>query len=147
MSNMKETQEQLVATMREWQKVENQGVVSTSQIMEQTNNPLLRLVMEIIQRDSQMHYRVQDLIAGSLESKALELNIDEMATLAGMIEKHLELEQKTIDMARESLEKIKGKGLAIQSYLLEYLLKDEEKHAEILQNLSGIRSHMYPYGS
>lgn len=146
MASMKETQEQIVANMREWQSIENQGIVSTSQIIEKTTNPLVRLVMEIIQRDSQMHYRVQEMIADSLESKVIELNVDEMAQIAGMIEKHIELEQRTIDLAAEALEKIKSRGMALQTYLIEYLLKDEEKHAEILQNLSGIRGKMYPYG-
>lgn len=147
MPTMKETQEQIVSSMREWQKIENQGIVSTSQIIEQSKNPLVRLIMEIIQRDSQMHYRVQDLVADSLESKIVELNVEEMALLSEMIEKHLELELRTIQLAQGALEKIKGRGMAIQTYLIEYLLKDEEKHAEILQNLSGIRGKMYPYGS
>ncbi len=146
-TTMKQTQEELVANMREWQKIENRGIVSTSQIIEQSRNPLVRLVMEIIQRDSQMHYRVQELIADSLESKAIELNVDEMALLTEMIEKHLALEQRTIELAKESLEKMNGRGMAIQTYLIEYLLKDEEKHNEILQNLAGIRGKMYPYAS
>ena len=48
----KEAQEKIVANMRRWQRVENASVASTGQIIEKTDNPIVRLVMEIIQRDS-----------------------------------------------------------------------------------------------
>ena len=62
----KAVQDALVANMQEWRKIENQSVASTGRVMEQTENPIVRLVMEIIQRDSQMHHRVQEWIADSL---------------------------------------------------------------------------------
>ena len=36
--------------------------------MEKTDNPLIKLVMEIIQNDSKMHYRVQEHDRRHLES-------------------------------------------------------------------------------
>ena len=62
----KETQEQLISNMRAWQKVENASVASTGKVIENTDNAMVRIIMEIIQRDSQMHYRVQEMIADSL---------------------------------------------------------------------------------
>ena len=144
--SMKEAQELIVKNMRKWQKIENAGVASTGKIIEQTENPIVRLVMEIIQRDSQMHYRVQEMIADSLESKALALSTDELGTIWEMIEDHIKLEKSTIDLAKSSLEAIKkSKGMLVQAYLLEYLLKDEQKHDEILANLEKIKGGMYPY--
>lgn len=144
--SMKEAQERIVANMKRWQKVENASVASTGRIIEQTENPIVRLVMEIIQRDSQLHYRVQELIADSLERKALALSTDEVAAVWGMIEEHIKLEKQTIEIAKASLEAIgKSKGMLVQAYLLEYLLKDEEKHEAILANLGAIKSKMYPY--
>ena len=40
----------------------------------------------------------------------------------------------------------KNKGMAVQAYLLEYLLIDEEKHDAILSKLESIKKSMYPYG-
>ena len=77
----KEAQEHLVKNMRNWQKVENSAVASTGAIIEKTDNPIIRLVMEIIQRDSQMHYRIQDLIADTLEGKTIALNPDEVGKI------------------------------------------------------------------
>lgn len=144
--SMKEAQEQIVANMKRWQKIENAGIVSTSKIMEKVDNPIVRLVMEVIQRDSQMHYRVQQLIAESLESKALSLQPEELATVWDMIEQHQKLERETVELATKSVEAIgKAKGMLVQNYLLGYLLKDEQKHEDLLINLEKIKSGMYPY--
>lgn len=143
----KEAQEKIVANMTKWQKIENAAVSSTGRIIEQTENPIVRLVMEVIQRDSQMHYRVQELIKDSLTTKAIALTPDEVGNVWGAIEKHIELEKQTISLAKDSLAAIEGKkGMLVQAYLLEYLLKDEEKHDEILDKLNEIKKGMYPYG-
>lgn len=142
----KEAQEHIVANMRNWQKVENAAVASTGAIIEKTDNPIIRLVMEIIQRDSQMHYRVQDLIADTLEGKAMALSPEEVGKIWDMVEKHIELEKKTVALAKDSLDATEGKkGLIVQRYLIEYLLKDEQKHDEILANLEAVKKDMYPY--
>lgn len=145
--SVKEAQEKIVQNMRKWQKIENASVASTGKIIEQTENPIVRLIMEIIQRDSQMHYRIQELIADSLESKAITLAPEEVGNVWGAIEKHIELEKETVKLAEESLKAAEGKkGMVVQSYLLDYLLKDEEKHNAILANLEEIKKGMYPYG-
>lgn len=143
----KEAQEKIVENMTKWQKIENAAVSSTGRIIEQTENPIVRLVMEIIQRDSQMHYRVQELVKDSLTTKAIALTPDEVGAVWGAIEKHIELEKQTVTLAKDSLAAIEGKkGMLVQAYLLEYLLKDEEKHDEILDKLNEIKKGMYPYG-
>ena len=142
----KEVQEAIVDNMRRWQKIENASVASTGKVIEKTNNPIVRIVMEIIQRDSQMHYRVQEMIADSLESKTMALNPDELAEVWTMIENHIELEKKTVELAEEALAALKGKKMVVQEYLLHYLLEDEEKHNHILDQLGVIKKGMYPYG-
>ncbi len=143
----KEAQEAIVKNMRKWQKIENASVASTGKIIEQTENPIVRLVMEIIQRDSQIHYRIQELIADSLESKTITLTPEEVGNVWGAIEKHIKLEKETVELAEASLKAAEGKkGLLVQSYLLDYLLKDEEKHNAVLANLEAIKKGMYPYG-
>ena len=142
----KEIQAQVVTNMRRWQKIENASVASTGKVIEQTENPVVRLVMEIIQRDSQMHYRIQELIADSLETKTVTLTPDELGKVWGLIEKHIELEKKTVEYANEALAALKGKKMVVQEYLLEYLLIDEQKHNKVLESLETIKKGMYPYG-
>ena len=144
--SMKEAQEQIVANMKAWRKIENASIASTGKIMEKVENPIVRLVMEIIQRDSQMHYRVQQLIEDSLEKTALTLQPEELAAVWSMIEDHQKLERQTMELATKSLEAIgKSKGMLVQHYLLKYLLADEQKHEDILVNLEKIKGGMYPY--
>ena len=66
----KEMQERLVENMKKLQAIEDMSVASTGRIIGETQNPLIRLIMEIIQRDSHMHRRVQEFIAGTLEQQA-----------------------------------------------------------------------------
>jgi len=142
----KETQEKLVTNMRNWQKIENASVASTGRVIEKTQNPIVRLVMEIIQRDSQMHYRVQEMIADSLE-KSIAITPEDVGEVWGMIEDHIKLERKTLELAEMALEAIKGsKGMLVQAYLLEYLMDDEKKHNQLLDRLANVQKGMYPYG-
>ncbi len=142
----KELQEKLITNMKHWMKVENQSVSSTGQVIEKTDNPVVRMVMEIIQRDSQMHYRVQELIADSLESKTISITPEELGEVWGLIEKHIAIEQRTIELANQALEGLEGKKMVVQEYLLRYLLEDETKHNNLLENLATIKDGMYPYG-
>ena len=143
----KEAQQKIVANMRKWQKIEDASVASTGQVIAQTKNPLIRLVMEIIQSDSQLHYRIQELIADSLSKKAIAVSPEEIGKVWKLIEKHIALEKRTITLAKSSLAAIEGKkGMLVQAYLLEYLMKDEQKHDAVLENLEAIKKGMYPYG-
>jgi len=142
----KERQEQLVENMKKWQKIENAAVVSTGKIIAKTNNPLIRLVAETIQQDSQHHHRVQQMIVDSMEKSPVSLQPEDVAEVWDLIKEHIEIEKKTIEFAKEGLEAIKGmKHLSPQHYLINYLLKDEEKHDEMLEALEKFKRDLYPY--
>jgi len=142
----KEAQEKIVANMKRWQKIENAAIASTGAVIDKTDNPIVKLVMEIIRRDSQMHHRVQGMVADSLERGPVSLNPDELGEVWDLIEKHIELEKQTIELATSSLDATEGKkGLLLQRYLLDYLLRDEQKHDAMLENLETIKKGMYPY--
>ena len=142
----KEIQEKIVDNMRRWQKIKHASVASTGNVIENTDNPVVRLVMEIIQNDSQMHYRVQELIAYSLETGTINLNPYELSKVWDMIDKHIKLEEKTIELATEAKAALKGKKMVVQEYLIDYLLIDEQKHEKILETMETIKKGMYPYG-
>ena len=51
--------DEMLGVLRQWQGIERQSMNDTAEIMEQTENPLIRMIMEIIRHDSLMHHRVQ----------------------------------------------------------------------------------------
>jgi hypothetical protein len=145
-TSTKEIQNQIVNNMKAWKKIENASVASTGKIIEKTDNPIIRLIMEIIQRDSQMHYRIQELIADSLEKMTVSITPEDLGEVWSLVENHIELEKKTIELAMDSLEALRGRKMVVQEYLLDYLRIDEEKHNKVLETLSVIKKGMYPYG-
>lgn len=142
----KELQEKILENMKAWQKIENATVAATGAIIDRTENPIVRLVMEIIGHDSQMHHRVQQLIRDSLEGGTVTLTPEELGRVWGMIENHIEMEKETVTLAEQSLAALKGRKMVVQEYLLNYLKVDEQKHDLMLESLEKIKSGMYPYG-
>ncbi len=143
----KEIQESLVETMKQWQKIEDASVNSTGQIIEQTENKLIKMIMEIIQSDSHLHYKVQSLITASLEKETIPLTPDELGAVWTSIQMHIEFERQMVGNVKAALEQIKGRKMLVQEYLLQYLLRDEEKHDALLEALEKVKAGMYPYGA
>lgn len=141
---IKKLQKELAVSMRRWQKIENSAIVSTGYVMEKTDNPIIRLVMEIIQRDSQMHYLVQQWIADSLEVKTVTLTPDELKKVWSLLDRHIEIERSMVAIVEEALGAIEGKKMYLQEYLLRYLREDEAKHTSLLESLEGLKKGMLP---
>ena len=129
MAKQKELNENLVKTLKKWQKIEDESVKSTSAIIAKTKNPIVRQIMEIIKQDSAMHKKVQQVIIDSFEKKAINLDPEELSDIWEMVEDHIELEKESF----------------IVRYLLGYLMTDEQKHNDILQQMEDIKRGMYPY--
>jgi hypothetical protein len=142
--SVKEQQEKLVEKMRQWQKLETAAVGQTATIMERSDHPLIQMVAEIIQRDSQNHHRVQQLIIDSYEKASVPVLVDQLVEIWDAIEEHIRIEKRTIEMAQGSLRALEGTKSPVQQYLLSYLLEDERKHDKLLADLELIKKQMYP---
>lgn len=142
--SIKEKQEELVNTMKQWQKLENNAVAQTAKIMTEAKHPLIRLVMEVIQRDSNMHHRVQQMVVDATEGGFVEINPDDLVGVWDSIENHIKIEKKTIGLAKKSLAALEGTSKTVlQQYLVTYLLADEEKHDKMLCDLELIKRGMF----
>lgn len=142
--NVKELQQQIVSGMKRWEKIEDAALISTSKVMEQTDNPFIRLVMEIIQRDTQMHHRVQEWVANSIADEAAVLTYDDMNKVWKQVEQHMEVERQMVAMVKEMLAAVDGKRMVMQEYVLNFLLEDETKHANLLERLERIKMGLLP---
>jgi hypothetical protein len=142
--NPKPAQERLELTgiLRDWQKLETVSIERTTQVIDKTKNPLIRLVMEIIRHDSEMHFKVQQTLLDSLEQAAFSLRPEELAEIWDMVETHAETEKQTIALAEKALDNCHLLG---QSMLLAYLISDEKKHDRLLEQLEGFKRSLYPY--
>ena len=138
----KEALQALVVLLKKWQGIEDGSVALTSSVLEKTRNPLIRLVMEIIQQDSVMHKKVQQVILDSLEKEAFSLQPEELAEIWDMIEKHDQTEKEAIRLAEEAKAAC---PLVIQRQLLDYLIEDEKKHDRLMGNLEDFKRDIYPY--
>lgn len=140
--SQKVLEEQLVNTLKQWQAVEDESIKVSRAVQVKTENPLVRLVMEIIAHDSAMHRRVQQFIIDSVEKTAITLTPEELEEIWSQIDKHIAEERKTIELAGQAKSSAR---LFVQRYLLNYLLEDERKHDMLLERLEEIKNRMYPY--
>jgi len=132
-----------VETLRHWQKLERQAIENMSDLMEKTDNLLIRQFLEIIRSDSTQHHRVQQFIIDSLTTTPVSLTPEDLAEVWDAIAAHDEVERETIEIAKELNEEC---TFFVQSALLEYLIIDEEKHDHILGQLEKFKKNLYPYG-
>ena len=128
-----------VDVLRQWQGIERDAIETTAQIMEKTDNLLIRQIMEIIRNDSVQHHRVQQFLIDSITKTPIKLSPDELSEVWGQIEAHDELERQTIALAKELKEQTTEPMHVI---LLDYLLRDEEKHDSILNALDEFKKHL-----
>ncbi len=133
---------QLISTLRRWQEIEDASVKGCSEVMEKTENPFVRLVMEIIRQDSVMHKKVQQVMIDSLEKQAITLTPEELGDIWESIERHAEMEKETIALADKARRNCR---LFVLRHLLTYLVEDEQKHDRLLAQLEDFKRGIYPY--
>ncbi len=143
MANQKERNQKLVQILKQWQEIEDASIKSTTEIIKKSKNPIVQMVMEIIRQDSANHRKVQQLIIDHFEKSSFKLTPEELAEFWDLVEEHDEIEKKTINLAKEALRET---NYPLVAYFLNYLLTDERKHDELLEEMSKIKTGMYPYG-
>lgn len=139
----KENEKQLVEILKSWQHVENHSIAQTAGIIDKTGNPVIQMIMSIIQRDSAMHHRVQQFIVDSLETRALSVTPEDLAQVWEAIEAHIEAEKQTESLIAAAQKALAGTKNVVQAYLLSYLEQDERKHDKMLEDLELIKRGMY----
>ena len=130
---------QFVETLRTWQGLERHALEVTSKVIQETDNAVIREVMEIIRNDSLQHHRVQQFIIDSFTKEAVSLTPEELGKIWTAIEEHDKVEKKTIELAKQLREQL---NFPVQRVLLDYLLADEEKHDKLLEHLNEVKRGM-----
>lgn len=135
--------EELVETLKKWQGIEREAINNCAEIMEKTDNALIRQMMEIIRNDSVQHHRVQQFIIDSMTKEPVRLTPEELGQVWDEITAHDEVEKQTIEIAKKLKKECR---FFVQRALLDYLITDEEKHDKLLTSLEEFKKSLYPYG-
>ena len=138
-TNGKTRVENFVDVLRVWQSLERTAVNDMAEIVEQTENPFVRMIMEIIGHDSIMHHRVQQFLIDTVTQKDVSITREDVAAIWDKIEEHDKVERKTIELATELRDKAWS---PVHKQLLDYLLTDEQKHDKLLDQLGTIKKGM-----
>ena len=139
----KEKRAALVEILRAWQAIEIRSGAQSSDIAERTRNPVLRLVMDILRRDSAMHHRVQHFIVEAMSREAATLTVEDLEQVWSAIEAHLADERETARLAAVARAALAGTNDVVPRYLLAYLEDDERKHDRLLEGLDLIKRGIY----
>jgi len=134
--------QELASALRRWQEIEDASVAGCTEIINKTENPLIRLIMEIIRQDSVMHKKVQQVMLDSFEKQAISLTPEELGQIWESIERHAELEKETIALAEKARRNCR---LFVLRHLLTYLVEDEQKHDRLMAQLEDFKRGIYPY--
>jgi hypothetical protein len=137
-----ERTERLVSALGRWQAIERQAIDHTAQMMEKTDNLLVRQILEIIRNDSVQHHRVQQFIIDSLTKTPVHLKPEDLGEIWDEIEKHDQAEREVIELGKKLRDDCTN---FVQRTLLDYLIYDEEKHDKLLGALEQFKKNLYPY--
>jgi hypothetical protein len=131
--------ENMVNVLRKWQGLERKAMDDCALIIEETKNPLVRMIMSIIRHDSLMHHRVQQFLIDSVTEADVPVSREDIAKIWEKIEEHDKLEKKTIALATELKEQAWS---PVHKQLLGYLLEDERKHDSLIGQLEEVKKGM-----
>jgi hypothetical protein len=127
---------EMVEALRKWQSIERSSIEQSARIIERAANPFVRMIMEVIRHDSVMHHRVQALLLDSLTQADVPLTHEELGEIWSAIEAHEASEREVIAIG----ERLRDTAWnPVHKALLEYLVTDEKKHDELLDQLRGIK--------
>jgi hypothetical protein len=105
-------------------------------LMEATDNILVREMAEIIRNDSLQHHRVQQFLIDMLTKEEAALSSEELARIWDKIERHQKMEKDVKSIATKLQDKA---WLPVQKMILTYLVADEEKHDRLLEQLPEVK--------
>ena len=138
----KERTDRLIKILRSWQALEEESIKNTQEIITKTKSPIIAMFMTIINQDSAMHRKLQELVIESLTESAISITPEDIAEMSEALEKHDKIEHETIKKAEEALQYCPH---WVQREILEYLIEDEQKHEKMLRRLNAFKRKLYPY--
>jgi rubrerythrin len=131
-----ESSKEFLKVIKEWQKLEDDTIRFSEEMLKKTRNKLIKLTMEMIKHDSQKHKAMQQMLIDSIEKEPFVLSPDELNALGNGLNKHLAAEARSLELADEAL---LNSEMFVTRYVLSYLIADEQKHHNLLGKLNELK--------
>ncbi len=131
-----ELSKEFLAIIKEWQRLEDETIRFSEELLKKTNNRLIRMTMEMIKSDSQKHKAMQQMLIDSVTKEPFILSPDDLNALGSGLNRHITAEAASLQLAEEALEKSE---LFVTRYVLSYLIADEHKHHNLLTRLEDLK--------
>jgi rubrerythrin len=131
-----ESSKEFLKVIKEWQKLEDDTIRFSEEMLKKTRNKLIKLTMEMIKHDSQKHKAMQQMLIDSIEKEPFVLSPDELNALGSGLNKHLAAEARSLELADEAL---LNSEMFVTRYVLSYLIADEQKHHNLLGKLNELK--------
>ncbi len=131
-----ESSEKFLNVIKEWQKLEDETIKHSDDLMKRTDNRLVKMTMEMIKHDSEKHKVMQQMLIDSLTKEPFKLSPDDLEQISERLNRHLAAEAKSLELADKAL---KNCELFVTRYILSYLIADEQKHHNLLGKLNELK--------
>jgi rubrerythrin len=131
-----EQSKEFLSILKEWQRLEDETIRFSEQMLKKTKNKLIRMTMEMIKSDSQKHKAMQQMLIDSVTKEPFVLSPDDLNVLGSGLNKHITAEAKSLELAEQALE---NSELFVTRYVLSYLIADEHKHHSLLSRLDDLK--------
>ena len=128
-------------TIARWLEVERETIDSTEKIKASTGSLLVKQMMDMIRMDSVKHCTILETIQQIMQG-TITMTPEEMGELSELLQKHLQIENESIVLARSALD---STDHMVIKKLLEYLLEDEQKHVTMTEQVQDYKQGLYPY--
>jgi len=134
----------LAEHFKEWQTLENETISLAEDLQKKSKNSFVKVIMEIIKRDSEKHKIMQQYVIDALTKESQHLSPEELIPIADVLERHIKAEARSMGLANTC--SVESKDFFVD-FMVSNLMGDEVKHHDMLKTLDQIKGKVYPYGS
>lgn len=122
--------ENIVNNVVDWQAIEARNIEYSNKEIPKAKNPLIKTMLQALRLEAEKRSLLQQMVVNSINKEAVHLSPDELESLSGHLNRHIEAEEKALSLAKEAFE---NSELTIPRYLLSYLIADLKKQNGLLK--------------
>ena len=127
---------ELLTLLRKWVSIEDQTIKSCAAILHKAKNPIIGTLTAAIRNDSEKHKAILQMVIDGMTKNGFVLSPDDLAGVASLLDKHITIEQKSIETATKALELSHN---PIITQMLKLILEDEKKHKKMASQMNDLK--------